>query len=173
MSQYRPLLSAMYPANGRSAYPKNSAPPAAILTDAALAPSVAINGPLMLAPPSYVTSPNRLTIPIVNTNVNAGDHLLMNLSPAARSQSFGVNCLRSYRPTFFSSSAAWATAFSKPSSPKCWCPRFSISSPMVENAVLAHKVFRWCDILSLLTPLPVFGPSTRDNGARGGSKSSL
>src|ERR1051326_4229207 len=40
---------------------------------AALAPSDPRKGPLMLAPPSYVMSASRLTIPIVNTNRNAAD----------------------------------------------------------------------------------------------------
>src|SRR5947208_5694492 len=44
-----------------------------MLTTAALAPSVAMNGPLMLAPPSYVMSPNRLTTPVVVTKRNAGE----------------------------------------------------------------------------------------------------
>ena len=44
-----------------------------MLIAAALAPRLAMKGPLMLAPPSYVISPKRLTIPIVSTNANADD----------------------------------------------------------------------------------------------------
>src|SRR4051812_16713501 len=40
---------------------------------AALAPSVPMNGPWMLPPPSYVMSAKRLTTPIVNTKEN-GDN---------------------------------------------------------------------------------------------------
>src|SRR5437870_5479175 len=43
-----------------------------MLIAAALAPSEARNWPLMLAPPSYVMSPNRLTTPMASTNVSAG-----------------------------------------------------------------------------------------------------
>ena len=71
-----------YPVSNRpKAYPVSNRPkarlrrptPAMMLIAAALAPSVPRNGPLMLAPPSYVISPNRLTMPIVNTKVNAGE----------------------------------------------------------------------------------------------------
>ena len=44
-----------------------------ILTAAAVAPSEPKNGPLMLAPPSYVMSANRFTPPITSTNANAGE----------------------------------------------------------------------------------------------------
>src|SRR2546430_926751 len=46
-----------------------------MLIAAALAPRPAKNGPLMLAAPSYVTSANRLTTPIVNTKANAVEPL--------------------------------------------------------------------------------------------------
>src|SRR5436190_21929503 len=71
--QCLPVLSATYPETERRLYPRNSPAPAMMLIAAALAPSEPRNGPLMLAPPSYVTSPNRLTMPIVTTNRNAGE----------------------------------------------------------------------------------------------------
>jgi len=42
-----------------------------MLTVAAPAPSASMKGPLMLAPPSYVVSANRLTNPITRTKANA------------------------------------------------------------------------------------------------------
>src|SRR5262249_33663424 len=42
-----------------------------MLMAAALAPSFPRNGPLMLAPPSYVMSPKRLTTPRISTNRKA------------------------------------------------------------------------------------------------------
>src|SRR6185437_2783223 len=42
-----------------------------MLIAAALAPSESRNWPLMLAPPSYVVSPNRFTMPSVNTKAKA------------------------------------------------------------------------------------------------------
>ena len=69
--------------------------PAMMLIAAALAPKVPRNGPLMLAPPSYVISPNRLTMPIVNTKVNAGDEDSARSGFFTSSFYFGVNCARS------------------------------------------------------------------------------
>jgi hypothetical protein len=69
--------------------------PAMILIAAALAPSVPRKRPLMLAPPSYVISPNRLTIPIVNTKVNAGEEDSASSCFFTSSVYFGVNCARS------------------------------------------------------------------------------
>src|SRR4051794_36751213 len=72
-SQYLPVLSLMYPDTERSPYPRNSPKPATMLIVAAPAPSEPRKGPLTLAAPSYVTSANRLTTPIVNTKANADD----------------------------------------------------------------------------------------------------
>jgi hypothetical protein len=44
-----------------------------MLIAAALAPRLPRNWPLILAPPSYVVSPNRFTMPIVKTNAKAAD----------------------------------------------------------------------------------------------------
>ena len=62
---------------------------------AALAPNVPRNGPLMLAPPSYVMSPNKLTMPIVNTKVNAGEEDSARNCFFTSPVYFGVNCARS------------------------------------------------------------------------------
>ncbi|WOH65091.1 hypothetical protein [Bradyrhizobium sp. BWA-3-5] len=52
----------------------------------ALAPNEAMNWPLMAPPPSYVISPNRFTIPIVNRKVKAGE------DPVARRVADMVAC---------------------------------------------------------------------------------
>src|SRR6185503_9436941 len=70
-NQYLRLLSATYPAIERSTYPSNSPPPAMIPTTKALAPSDSRNGPVMLRAPSYVISANKLTMPMIRTNLNA------------------------------------------------------------------------------------------------------
>jgi hypothetical protein len=46
-----------------------------MLMEAAPAPSVPRKGPLMLAPPSYVMSANKLTMPRVKTNRKALDEI--------------------------------------------------------------------------------------------------
>jgi hypothetical protein len=47
------------------------------------------------APPSYVMSPNRLTIPIVNTKANAGEEDSARNCFFTSAVYFGVNCARS------------------------------------------------------------------------------
>src|SRR5688572_21837393 len=60
-----------------------------MLTIAAVAPSRARNGPLMLAPPSYVVSAKRLTNPIVKTKRKAIDAEVMDAENCTPSPSLG------------------------------------------------------------------------------------
>ena len=84
-----------------------------------------------------------------------------------RAQLFGVNTSRSWMPITFSTSATFLAIFSKPSAPKAWRSRFSISSAMLGVFVGGHEVAQGREDVGLLARhvRPVHGDEGLDVAA--------